>query len=69
MTQVENQLRFDSRLAASTTAPPPLGTGALVVALIVYAALFVILYPLAASSVAESAAHGNDPALLQFVGP
>jgi hypothetical protein len=37
--------------------------------LLAYAAGFVILYPLVASSVAESVSAGNDPALLQFVGP
>jgi hypothetical protein len=37
--------------------------------LLAYAAGFVILYPMVASSVAESVAQGNNPALLQFVGP
>ena len=30
---------------------------------------FVALYPLAQASVAKSVAEGNDPALLEFVGP
>ena len=37
--------------------------------LLAYAAGFLVLYPLAANSVAESVSQGNDPALLQFVGP
>jgi hypothetical protein len=38
-------------------------------ALLAYFAGFVILYPIVANSVAESVSEGNDPALLQFVGP
>jgi hypothetical protein len=41
----------------------------LLVALLAYAAGFVLLYPVVASSVAKSVAQGNDPALMQFVGP
>jgi hypothetical protein len=41
----------------------------LLVALLAYAAGFVILYPIVASSVTKSVSEGNDPALLQFVGP
>ena len=38
-------------------------------ALLAYAVGFVLLYPVVASSVAKSISDGNDPALLQFVGP
>jgi hypothetical protein len=41
----------------------------LLAALLAYAAGFVLLYPLVASSVAKSVAEGNDPALMQFVAP
>ncbi len=41
----------------------------LLAALLVYAVGFVLLYPVAAKSVAKSVSEGNDPALLQFVGP
>ena len=44
-------------------------TVVLLAVLLAYAAGFVILYPMVASSVAESVAQGNNPALLQFVGP
>ena len=65
MTQVGKQFGFDRHSAPAAPALPTLKTAALLVALIVYAAGFVILYPRAASSVAE----GGGPALLQFVGP
>jgi hypothetical protein len=38
-------------------------------ALLVYAAGFLILYPIVENSVTESVSEGNDPALLQFVAP
>jgi hypothetical protein len=41
----------------------------LLAALLAYAAGSAILYPIVASSVAESVSEGNDPPLLQFVGP
>jgi hypothetical protein len=44
-------------------------TAVLLAALLAYAAGFVILYPLAASSVAKRVAEGADPALMQFVAP
>jgi hypothetical protein len=48
---------------------PTIKTLALLAALLAYGAGFIILYPLVSSSVAESVSAGNDPALLQFVGP
>jgi hypothetical protein len=48
---------------------PTIKTLALLAALLAYAVGFIILYPVVASSVAESVSEDNDPALLQFVGP
>jgi len=48
---------------------PTIKTLVLLPALLAYAAGFAILYPIVAGSVAKSVAEGNDPALLQFVGP
>ena len=45
-----------------------LKTCLLLAVLLAYAAGFVILYLIAAKSVAKSISEGNDPALLQFVG-
>jgi hypothetical protein len=41
----------------------------LLIALLAYAAGFVLLYPIVANSVAQSVAQGDDPALMQFVAP
>jgi hypothetical protein len=63
---------FCQRLRTRDARPPTIKTIktlALLAALLAYAAGFVILYPVVASSVAESVAQGNDPALMQFVGP
>ena len=69
MTHFEKSL--DAGDAYAPAAPPAqaIKTAVLVVALLVYAAGFAILYPLAASSVAKSVAEGADPAQIQFVGP
>jgi hypothetical protein len=40
-----------------------------IAALIGYAMLFLLLYPIAQSSVSKSAAEGNDPAALEPAGP
>jgi hypothetical protein len=71
MTRFEKPADFDSAYPYAHAAPsaPTVKTLALLAALLAYAAGFVILYPMVASSVAESVAQGNDPALLQFVGP
>ena len=58
-------LPFRSRLPMS----PTIKTAALVAALLVYAIGFAALYPVVQASVSKNAAEGNDPALLQFVGP
>lgn len=69
MTQFEKPVDFDSHYTHATPRAPTIKTLALLGALLVYAAGFVILYPIAASSVAKSVSEGNDPALMQFVGP
>ncbi len=71
MTRFEKPAQFDNGYpyALSTPRAPTIGTLALLAVLLAYAVGFVILYPIAASSVAKSVSEGNDPALLQFVGP
>jgi hypothetical protein len=72
MTRFEKPADFASAYAHATPGAPTIKTIktlALLAALLAYAAGFVILYPVVASSVAESVAQGNDPALMQFVGP
>jgi hypothetical protein len=69
VTRFEKPADFGSAYAHATPGAPTVRTLALLAALLAYAAGFVILYPVVASSVAESVARGNDPALMQFVGP
>jgi hypothetical protein len=72
MTHSEKSLEFhDGYLPARPATPglPTLRTAALLAALLLYGIGFVVLYPLAQASVAKSAAAGNDPALMDFVGP
>jgi hypothetical protein len=69
VTRFENPTQFDSTYPHVAPSRGTLKTLLLLVALLAYAAGFVILYPIVASSVAESISEGNDPALLQFVGP
>jgi hypothetical protein len=61
--------RFRHRLPHAAPSWTTLKTLLLFAALLAYFAGFVILYPIVANSVAESVSEGNDPALLQFVGP
>lgn len=68
MTRFEKPADFVSAYPHPAAAPT-IKTLALLAALLAYAAGFVILYPIVASSVAESVSEGNDPALLPFVGP
>ena len=68
MTRIEKLDEFDSHDASMAPRAPTIKTLALVAALLVYAAGFVLLYPIVTSSVAKSVSEG-DPALLQFVGP
>jgi hypothetical protein len=69
VTRFEKPAQFGSAYAHAAPRAPTIKTLALLAALLAYAAGFVILYPIVASSVAESVSEGNDPALLQFVGP
>jgi hypothetical protein len=72
VTQYEKPLGFpDGFVPARSGAPalPTLRTAALLAALLAYAIGFAILYPFAQASALKSAAEGNDPALLDFVGP
>jgi hypothetical protein len=69
VSRFENPAQFDT---SYPHAAPSATTGKslmLLLALLAYAVGFVLLYPIVASSVAESVSEGNDPALLQFVGP
>ena len=72
MTHSEKPLDFRyGYLPARPALPtlPTVKTVALAAALLAYAVGFAILYPLAQASVSKSAAEGNDPALMDFVGP
>ena len=69
MSRFEKPADFITAYPHAAPGAPTLKTLALLAALLAYGAGFVILYPLVASSVAESVSEGNDPALLQFVGP
>jgi hypothetical protein len=69
MSHFEKPVDFFSAYPHAAAAAPTIKTLALLAALLAYAAGFVILYPIVASSVSESVSEGNDPALLQSVGP
>ncbi len=66
MTQVVKQSGFASHSAPEA---PAIKTLLLITAILAYAAGFVLLYPLAAESMAKSEAAGESPAPIQFVGP
>ena len=69
MTPFEKAANFSDAYAHATPDAPTIKTLALLAALLAFGAGFVILYPIVANSVAKSVSEGNDPALLQFVGP
>ena len=69
MTRFEKAANFSDAYAHATPDAPTIKTLALWAALLAYAVGAVILYPIVASSVAKSMSEGNDPALMQFVGP
>ncbi len=69
MSCYENPTQFGAAYPNVTPSRSTLKTFLLLAALLIYAGGFVVLYPLVASSVSESVSEGNDPALLQFVGP
>ena len=69
MSRFENPTQFGAAYPNVAPSRRTLKTVLLLAALLAYAAGFVILSPIVASSVAESVSEGNDPALLQSVGP
>jgi hypothetical protein len=69
VSRFEKPADFVTAYPYSAPSAPTIKTLALLAALLVYAVGFVLLYPAVAKSVAESVTEGNDPALLQFVGP
>ena len=69
MSHFENPTQFGAAYPNVAPSRRTVKTFLLLAALLIYAAGFVVLYPLVASSVSESVSEGNDPALLQFVGP
>ena len=69
MSRFEKPADFVTAYPHAAPSAPTIKTLALLAALLAYAAGFVVLYPIVASNVAESVSEGNDPALLQFVGP
>jgi hypothetical protein len=71
MTRFERPVQFAKGYpyAPATPRVSTIRTLALLAVLLAYAVGFVILYPIVANSVAKSVSEGNDPALLQFVGP
>jgi hypothetical protein len=69
VSRFEKPADFVTAYPHAAPSAPAIKTLALLAALLAYAAGFVVLYPIVASSVAESVSEGNDPALLQFVGP
>jgi len=69
MTRFEKPAQFGDAYAHPGPGASDIKTLVLLAALLAYAAGFVLLYPIVASSVANSVSEGNDPALMQFVGP
>ena len=69
MSRFENPAQFDTPYPSVAPSRSALKTVLLVAALLAYAAGFVALNHIVASSVARSVSEGNDPAQLQFVGP
>ncbi len=69
MSRFESPAQFDNAYQYVTPRATSSTSLMLLLALLVYAVGFVLLYPVVASSVAKSVSEGNDPALLQFVGP
>jgi hypothetical protein len=63
VTRFEKPAQFGGAYAHPAPGAPAINILALLAALLAFAAGFVLLYPMVASSL------GNDPALMQFVGP
>jgi hypothetical protein len=69
VSRFENPAQFHTAYPNTAPSRSALKTVLLSAALLAYATGFVILYPIVESSVMKSVSQGNDPALLQFVGP
>ncbi len=69
MSRLENPVQFDNAYPHVAPSRSMLKTLLMLAALLAYAAGFVILYPIVASSVTKSVSEGNDPGLAQLVGP
>ena len=69
MSRFENPAQFDHPYPNVTPSRYTPMTLLLLAGLLAYAVGFAILYPIVANSVAKSVSEGNDPVLLQFVGP
>ena len=69
MSRFEKPAQFESTHPDVAPSWTTLKSLLLLAALLAYFAGFVILYPIVVNSVAKSVSEGNDPALLQFVGP
>jgi hypothetical protein len=69
VTNVEKTTEFSNAYAHAAPSAPSIRTLALLTALLAYAAMFVVLYPIVASSVEKNVSEGNDPAPTQFVAP
>lgn len=69
MTHFERPTEFGGAYPHAAPRLPTMKTLALSAALLAYAVGLLVLYPIAANSVAKSVSEGNDPALIQFVAP
>jgi hypothetical protein len=69
MTRFEKPAQFSRAYPQPASGAPAIKALVLLAALLAYAAWFALLHPIVASSVAKSVSEGNDPALMQFVGP
>lgn len=69
MSRFESPAQFDTAYPHVAPNRNTLKTLLLSAALLVYAAGFVVLSPDVATSARKSVSEGNDPMLLQFVGP
>jgi hypothetical protein len=69
VSRFENPVQFGNAYPHVAASRTTLKTFLLLAALFAYAAGFVILYPIVEDSVTKSISEGNDPGLLQFVGP
>jgi hypothetical protein len=69
VSRLENPAQFDNAYPHVAPRHSMLKTLLMLAALLAYAAGFVILYPIVASSVTKSVSEGDAPGLAQLVGP